>query len=68
MPWLDKERLVDYLISEGFLDARDLSYQGTLHRGLATAERLEVVAPASLAGPDLDAFARRIAANALAWE
>ena len=31
----DKERLVDYLIREGFLDARDLSYKGTVHRGLA---------------------------------
>lgn len=29
----DKERLVDYLIREGFLDARDLSYKGTIHRG-----------------------------------
>lgn len=31
----DKERLVDYLIREGFLNARDLSYKGTRHRGLA---------------------------------
>jgi len=31
----DKEQLIDYLIREGFLDARDLSYKGTLHRGLA---------------------------------
>ena len=31
----DKERLVDYLIREGFLDARNLKYKGTLHRGLA---------------------------------
>lgn len=29
----DKERLVDYLIRQGFLDARDLSYKGTVHRG-----------------------------------
>jgi monoamine oxidase len=31
----DKERLIDYLIREGFLDARDLSYKGTRHRGHA---------------------------------
>ena len=31
----DKERLVDYLIREGFLDARNLKYKGTLHRDLA---------------------------------
>jgi monoamine oxidase len=31
----DRERLVDYLISEGFLNARDLSYKGTVHRGYA---------------------------------
>jgi monoamine oxidase len=31
----DKERLVDYLIREGFLNARDLSYKGTVHRGYA---------------------------------
>lgn len=31
----DKEQLVDYLIREGFLDARDLSYKGTVHRGYA---------------------------------
>jgi len=31
----DKERLVDYLIRQGFLDARSLSYKGTVHRGLA---------------------------------
>ncbi|MDE0753886.1 MAG: flavin monoamine oxidase family protein [Woeseiaceae bacterium] len=30
----DRERLIDYLIREGFLNARDFSYQGTLHRGL----------------------------------
>jgi len=29
----DKEKLTDYLIREGFLDARDLSYKGTVHRG-----------------------------------
>lgn len=31
----DKERLIDYLVRQGFLDAGDLSYKGTLHRGLA---------------------------------
>lgn len=31
----DKEQLVDYLIREGFLDARDLRYKGTVHRGHA---------------------------------
>jgi monoamine oxidase len=31
----DKERLIDYLVRQGFLDARDLSYKGTQHRGLA---------------------------------
>lgn len=31
----DKEKLVDYLLREGFLDARDLSYKGTVHRGYA---------------------------------
>lgn len=30
----DKEQLVDYLVREGFLDARDLSYKGTKHRGI----------------------------------
>ncbi len=31
----DKEQLIDYLVREGFLDARDLSYKGTVHRGQA---------------------------------
>lgn len=31
----DREKLIDYLIREGFLDARDLSYKGTVHRGHA---------------------------------
>ncbi len=31
----DKEQLVDYLIREGFLNARDLRYKGTVHRGHA---------------------------------
>jgi monoamine oxidase len=29
----DREKLTDYLIREGFLDANDLSYKGTIHRG-----------------------------------
>jgi monoamine oxidase len=31
----DKEQLIDYLVREGFLDAGDLSYKGTIHRGHA---------------------------------
>jgi monoamine oxidase len=31
----DKEQLIDYLLREGFLNARDLSYKGTVHRGHA---------------------------------
>jgi monoamine oxidase len=31
----DKERLIDYLLREGFLDAGDLSYKGTVHRAYA---------------------------------
>jgi monoamine oxidase len=31
----DKEQLIDYLLREGFLNARDLSYKGTVHRGYA---------------------------------
>ncbi len=32
----DKEQLVDYLVRQGFLDARDLSYKGTINRGYAS--------------------------------
>ncbi|MDX1405738.1 MAG: flavin monoamine oxidase family protein [Woeseiaceae bacterium] len=32
----DKEQLIDYLIREGFLDARSFKYKGTQHRGLAS--------------------------------
>lgn len=42
----DKERLVDYLVRQGFLDARDLKYKGTIHRGLARFD------PMALAGPN----------------
>ena len=31
----DREQLIDYLLREGFLDAGDLSYQGTKYRGYA---------------------------------
>ncbi len=34
----DKEQLIDYLVREGFLDARDLTYKGTRNRGLAQFE------------------------------
>jgi len=37
----DKEQLVDYLLRQGFLDARDLSYRGTIHRG--HAEKFEAM-------------------------
>ena len=36
----DREQLTDYLIREGFLDARSLSYKGTLHRGLASFDAM----------------------------
>lgn len=50
----DKERLVDYLIREGFLDARNLSYKGTLHRGLASFDAMgETTASQPLAFKEL---------------
>ena len=49
----DKERLVDYLVRQGFLDARDLSYKGTLHRGLAKFDAMAVMNPNTAS----DAFA-----------
>jgi monoamine oxidase len=50
----DKERLVDYLIREGFLDARDLRYKGTLHRGLAAFDAMgESTASKPLAFKDI---------------
>ena len=36
----DKEQLIDYLIQEGFLDARDLSYKGTPHRGYSNFDAM----------------------------
>ncbi len=50
----DKERLVDYLISEGFLDARNLRYRGTMHRGLAAFDAMgETKASEALAFKDI---------------
>ena len=50
----DKDRLVDYLIREGFLNARDLSYKGTLHRGLASFDAMgETTASEALALKDI---------------
>ncbi len=42
----NKEQLTDYLVREGFLDFRSLSYKGTLHRGL---EKFDVM---GLTGPN----------------
>lgn len=41
----DKERLTDYLVREGFLDFRSLSYKGTLHRGLAKFDAMGLMGP-----------------------
>ena len=41
----DKERLTDYLVREGFLDFRSLSYKGTLHRGLANFDAMALMNP-----------------------
>jgi len=42
---LDKEQLTDYLVREGFLDFRSLSYKGTLHRGLANFDAMGLMGP-----------------------
>ena len=34
----DKDQLIDYLVREGSLDARDLRYKGTINRGYAVFE------------------------------
>ena len=47
----DKERLVDYLIREGFLNAQDLSYKGTLHRGLAKFDVMAAMSPNTASEP-----------------
>lgn len=50
----DKERLIDYLIREGFLNARNLSYEGTRHRGIALFDAMgETTATEPLAFADL---------------
>lgn len=41
----DKERLTDYLVREGFLDFRTLSYKGTLHRGLENFDAMGLMGP-----------------------
>ena len=41
----DKEQLTDYLVREGFLDFRSLSYKGTLHRGLAKFDAMGLMGP-----------------------
>ena len=41
----DKERLTDYLVREGFLDFKDLSYKGTMHRGLANFDVMGLMGP-----------------------
>ncbi|MDH4071577.1 MAG: flavin monoamine oxidase family protein [Gammaproteobacteria bacterium] len=41
----DKERLVDYLVRQGFLDARDLSYKGTVHRGITNFDAMSLGRP-----------------------
>jgi monoamine oxidase len=41
----DKEQLTDYLVREGFLEFRDLSYKGTLHRGLAKFDAMGLMGP-----------------------
>jgi len=47
----DKEQLVDYLVREGFLDARDLSYKGALHRGLAKFDAMGLMGPDTASEP-----------------
>ena len=41
----DKERLTDYLVREGFLDFRSLSYKGTMHRGLEKFDAMGLMGP-----------------------
>ena len=50
----DREQLTDYLVREGFLDFRSLSYKGTRHRGLASFDAMgETTASEPLAFKDL---------------
>lgn len=41
----DREQLIDYLVREGFLDFRSLSYKGTIHRGLADFDAMGLMGP-----------------------
>lgn len=41
----EREQLVDYLVREGFLDFRDLSYKGTIHRGLSGFDAMGLMDP-----------------------
>jgi len=47
----DKDRLIDYLIREGFLDARNLTYKGTLHRGLSGFDPMGLMDPNTASEP-----------------
>jgi monoamine oxidase len=47
----DREQLTDYLIREGFLDARSLTYKGTLHRGLASFDAMGNQVDSERTGP-----------------
>lgn len=50
----DKERLVDYLIREGFLDARDLRYKGTQNRSISAFDAMgETTGTEALAFKDI---------------
>ncbi|MDA0995128.1 MAG: flavin monoamine oxidase family protein [Proteobacteria bacterium] len=46
-----KEQLTDYLVREGFLEFRDLSYKGTHHRGLASFDVMAAMDPNTPTNP-----------------
>ena len=46
-----KEQLIDYLVREGFLDFRSLSYKGTIHRGLEKFDAMSLMAPNTASKP-----------------
>jgi monoamine oxidase len=52
----DREKLTDYLIREGFLDAKDLKYKGTRHRGLSNFNAMGVSTDDVMAGTNAYAF------------
>ena len=52
----DKEKLIDYLIHEGFLNAQDLSYKGTIHRGNIEFDPMKGFRPNETSTPS-EAFA-----------